>query len=551
MTRKNKFKKTLISIVLITSFSSNAAEQVSDPVRLGHLKTGNIQAAINHEQLMSMLMEGINFTGKLMGLDIDNTNNGFSNLIIREGKSKEDVQNLEILRESAPANNACGVLASKIVIEDSECSAAEYKSSESKKRAATKSESEALRNNSDIEPSKEDKEKGNVSLKNKLNDLLKRAKEAKPEFHEVTDVLTSDSVPYILDTSYLFGSFDGYLTLTKDEQKAVEDFILLVAPPYIPTPEDEEFAKTNDEKTLIIMNRKLKHNVVGASLTNILSKKIMSPDGGPSLLENLSNFSGEYYGEADSAGDFTSDVITTPFTGDFGSPLLQAARISSVFDMHRLHPVDKVVKPHRGVDYAVGIGTQLVAPADGVVVTAGSYGGAGLLTVIKHANSYKTRYMHQSKLLIRVGDKVEKGQLIGLSGNTGKSSGPHLHYEVLINDTAVDPLILSKDNDNINESSPSHNSAVTDIQSSSLAVPASIQRDRAIMNSFQIRMSIEELKTNLNKELILATMLSNKIREHEIDNSDHNYDEDAEDIKDPRNEPYFIDKSGRGNGVEY
>ncbi|MDF9432924.1 peptidoglycan DD-metalloendopeptidase family protein [Chromohalobacter israelensis] len=122
-----------------------------------------------------------------------------------------------------------------------------------------------------------------------------------------------------------------------------------------------------------------------------------------------------------------------PFEGHY--------RISSPFNLRRHHPITGRISPHRGTDFAMRTGTPVDAPAAGrVIKSAYQAGGAGNYLVIRHDNGYKTRYMHLSKRLVSEGDRVEMGQKIALSGNTGGSTGPHLHYEVMVNNRAVDAM---------------------------------------------------------------------------------------------------------------
>jgi len=97
---------------------------------------------------------------------------------------------------------------------------------------------------------------------------------------------------------------------------------------------------------------------------------------------------------------------------------------------------------HKGVDYAVPVGTEVYAAADGVVTKCGVFGNGnyGKCVVIDHGNGFLTYYAHNSKLLVSVGDTVVKGELIARSGNTGNSTGPHCHFEVRKNGTAVNPF---------------------------------------------------------------------------------------------------------------
>jgi len=121
-------------------------------------------------------------------------------------------------------------------------------------------------------------------------------------------------------------------------------------------------------------------------------------------------------------------------------PTTKQFRVSSGFNPRRLNPVTGRIAPHRGVDFAMPQGTPVVAVGDGEVVMAKHSGAAGYLVAIRHGRSYTTRYMHLKKLLVKPGQKVKRGDHIALSGNTGRSTGPHLHYEVWINQQAVNPL---------------------------------------------------------------------------------------------------------------
>jgi len=120
------------------------------------------------------------------------------------------------------------------------------------------------------------------------------------------------------------------------------------------------------------------------------------------------------------------------------SPLDGRYRISSSFNPRRLHPITKRVSPHNGTDYAVGVGHKVYSIGDGVVQFSGYHPAAGNYIVIKHGRKYTTRYLHLSKLYVRKGQRIKMGKLIGKSGNTGRSTGPHLHYEFHIYGKPVD-----------------------------------------------------------------------------------------------------------------
>jgi murein DD-endopeptidase MepM/ murein hydrolase activator NlpD len=121
-----------------------------------------------------------------------------------------------------------------------------------------------------------------------------------------------------------------------------------------------------------------------------------------------------------------------------GRPVLQGW-ISSYFGS-RADPFDGRSAFHKGVDFAAPEGSQAVAVAAGVVTWARDRFGYGRVVEINHGNGLVTRYAHNERLLVNVGDKVEKGQPIALVGSTGRSTGPHLHFEVLKGGRAVDPM---------------------------------------------------------------------------------------------------------------
>ena len=117
---------------------------------------------------------------------------------------------------------------------------------------------------------------------------------------------------------------------------------------------------------------------------------------------------------------------------------INGARLSSPFGM-RKHPIDGFNKMHRGTDFAAPMGTPIMASGDGVVKKAGWCGGGGNCVKIKHNSTYQTVYAHMSKFArgIKAGVRVKQGQTIGYVGSTGKSTGPHLHYEVIVNGKKV------------------------------------------------------------------------------------------------------------------
>jgi murein DD-endopeptidase MepM/ murein hydrolase activator NlpD len=117
---------------------------------------------------------------------------------------------------------------------------------------------------------------------------------------------------------------------------------------------------------------------------------------------------------------------------------INGARLSSSFGM-RKHPIDGFNKMHRGTDFAAPMGTPIMASGNGIVKKAGWCGGGGNCVKIRHNSIYQTVYAHMSKFArgIKNGVRVKQGQTIGYVGSTGKSTGPHLHYEVIVNGKKV------------------------------------------------------------------------------------------------------------------
>jgi murein DD-endopeptidase MepM/ murein hydrolase activator NlpD len=122
------------------------------------------------------------------------------------------------------------------------------------------------------------------------------------------------------------------------------------------------------------------------------------------------------------------------------TPSILPARgwLSSGFG-YRISPFTGTIQMHEGIDISNAIGTPIVAPADGLVVRVGREYGYGKILVINHGYSIVTRYGHLHKVHVKIGQKVKRGDLIGEIGNTGRSTGPHLHYEVKTNNVTVDP----------------------------------------------------------------------------------------------------------------
>jgi len=121
------------------------------------------------------------------------------------------------------------------------------------------------------------------------------------------------------------------------------------------------------------------------------------------------------------------------------APQTGARFVTSGFGMRR-HPLLGGGRAHLGIDIAASTGSPVLAPADGTVSTAGWVGSYGIMVAIEHSDGMQTRYAHLSRLNVVRGQRVSRGDTIGLVGSTGRSTGPHLHYETRINGQAINPL---------------------------------------------------------------------------------------------------------------
>ena len=114
--------------------------------------------------------------------------------------------------------------------------------------------------------------------------------------------------------------------------------------------------------------------------------------------------------------------------------------LSSHFSTSRFHPILHENRAHEGIDLAAPMGAPIIAPASGVIRSVGYAAGYGNTFEIDHGNGIITKFAHCSRILVRAGQSVARGQLIATVGSTGLATGPHLHYEVHVNGLAVDPL---------------------------------------------------------------------------------------------------------------
>ncbi len=152
-------------------------------------------------------------------------------------------------------------------------------------------------------------------------------------------------------------------------------------------------------------------------------------------------------GEVYRAIRYTDSKGNTSYFSDEGRSMRKAflrapvnfKYISDGFNPRRFHPVQKRIKPHRGIDYAAPVGTPIRAAGDGKVIASGYNRFNGKYVFIQHGNNIVTKYLHLSKRLVSKGKRVKQGQTIGKLGSTGMVTGPHLHYEFVVNGVHRNP----------------------------------------------------------------------------------------------------------------
>ncbi len=151
-----------------------------------------------------------------------------------------------------------------------------------------------------------------------------------------------------------------------------------------------------------------------------------------------------YFEQQPGVGDYYTPEGESLHKAFLRSPV-EFSRVTSGFSMSRLHPVFNSWRAHKGVDLAAPEGTPIVAIADGVVTLAGRHGGYGNAIGLRHDGQYSTLYGHLSRIRdgVKAGAKVVQGEVIGYVGSTGWATGPHLHYEFLVNGVHQDPLTVA------------------------------------------------------------------------------------------------------------
>ena len=189
--------------------------------------------------------------------------------------------------------------------------------------------------------------------------------------------------------------------------------------------------KIKDTPTYINTNKNLKN-------INGLNKKNYKSGIKENVIENINVKNITDNQEVQGIQNIQNENINNKNFGKILWPV-KSGKITSKFG-NRNHPVLKSVKFHRGVDIAVSLGTPVYAGIRGIVTFAGKRGNYGNLVEIKGSDGIKVRYAHLSKIDVVTGQKVLNGEKVAETGNTGMSTGPHLHYEIIVDESPVNPL---------------------------------------------------------------------------------------------------------------
>lgn len=243
-------------------------------------------------------------------------------------------------------------------------------------------------------------------------------------------VFKKDSIKPDVTTSFAQGTIDGSLFLTAQRAGLSHNLTMQMANIF---GYDIDFAREiRKGDTFEVLFEELRVGDKAVGTNNILAARFVNKGKTFTAVRYTDKQGHSSYYRADGTS-MRKAFIRTP---------VEFARISSRFNPNRRHPVLNKIRAHRGVDYAASTGTPIMATGDGRIVHLGRKGGYGNTIVVKHGQKYQTLYAHLSRYAngMKVGSNVSQGQTIGYVGMTGLATGPHLHYEFLINGTHVDPL---------------------------------------------------------------------------------------------------------------
>ena len=237
------------------------------------------------------------------------------------------------------------------------------------------------------------------------------------------EVENGREISHMIVSAEIDGNISAALARRTDLSPGAVNALAVMLDRYLPV---RTHARTGDEFTLLLEQETL----VGDDTPHNLRLLAFDYEGQRITVRAARHTNGRFYtAEGES---LLPPFDRRPFSGNY--------RISSPFNPQRRHPVTGRIAPHHGTDFAMPVGTPIKAPADGVVTRVENHPYAGRFIVIEHGQGYSTRYLHLDRALVRRGQSVERGDRIALSGNTGRSTGPHLHYEIHVNNRPRNPM---------------------------------------------------------------------------------------------------------------
>ena len=240
--------------------------------------------------------------------------------------------------------------------------------------------------------------------------------------------------------------------LTKSNQKLYRDIEL------IDDQNEQIFSQLEDALTVSIGPLKNMMKSLGLPAENIIQQLRKDYSGKGGLFDPITLQSPNQIIQLNDSSKFAEEVLEQ--IGELNlyriaaeklpiySPVQASNRFTSGFG-YRTDPITKKKTMHNGVDFAAPKGTLIYSTGDGIVTHAGWKGGYGLLVVIKHAFGFQTKYAHNSRIYVKVGKRVSRGDKISAMGSTGRSTGTHLHYEVRRNNKPLNPITFIKAGRNV------------------------------------------------------------------------------------------------------
>jgi N-acetylmuramoyl-L-alanine amidase len=224
------------------------------------------------------------------------------------------------------------------------------------------------------------------------------------------------------DLAELFNQTFRFREIASDHQPITANYVVL---------------KHDNCPSLMLSMGNLNNPEEGSYLGNSVNQKAIAENIGKALIPL-----------AEKLRSFRADQVTSSSTEEslnsfmFPVPAEQMLRIAEFYSLGRMHPILKINRPHPGIDINAPIGTPVLASENGVVTeisNSKARNGYGIYILIKHSNGYETFYAHLNKALVKENEVITRGQVIGEVGNTGLAIGPHVHFEIRKDGTAVDP----------------------------------------------------------------------------------------------------------------